>query len=462
MDLAKQFYQHCQKNAFFQPTDYLLIAVSGGVDSMVLLDLMQRCFAKIPMAVVHFNHQLRENAAMEQAFIKEYCQTHQLPFFTANWQEKATTNLEAQARKARYRYFAQVMKTQGFTCLLTAHHGDDQLETMLMKLVKYGNFQNLAGMKAKSVLPETTLPLCRPLLFTDKKALYNYAHEKQLTYFEDETNQSLDYARNRMRHQVLPVLKGENPQALNQVARLSEQLYFLQEILEEMQDTWYDTLVRQRYDTYQILLEPFLQLTPAKRYFALQGIFHRLSLKAQIPLKEAHVAQVLDLLAEKHPTFVLSVENHWQIQAIQDKLIIARQKEKVASQDFCYTLKVGESIMIDAHRWVGLFVAGEEKIPKKVKHFSEFRHEFLAELNPVLTLRPRKPGDKIALSTSLTKKIRRYFIDEKIPIAQRMQAIVVLDASKNIMSLLPFVNSYLSIEAKTDKIRYILVYRYIE
>ena len=299
MDLAKQFYQHCQKNSFFQPTDYLLIAVSGGVDSMVLLDLMQRCFAKIPMAVVHFNHQLRENAEIEQAFIKEYCQTHQLPFFTANWQEKTTTNLEAQARKARYRYFAQVMKAQGFTCLLTAHHGDDQLETMLMKLVKYGNFQNLAGMKAKSVLPETTLPLCRPLLFTDKKTLYDYAHEKQLTYFEDETNQSLAYARNRMRHQVLPVLKGENPQALNQVARLSEQLYFLQEILEEMQDTWYDTLVRQRYDTYQILLEPFLQLTPAKRYFALQGIFHRLSLKAQIPLKEAHVAQVLDLLADE-------------------------------------------------------------------------------------------------------------------------------------------------------------------
>ena len=101
MDLAKQFYQHCQKNSFFQPTDYLLIAVSGGVDSMVLLDLMQRCFAKIPMAVVHFNHQLRESAAIEQAFIKEYCQTHQLPFFTANWQEKATTNLEARARKAR-------------------------------------------------------------------------------------------------------------------------------------------------------------------------------------------------------------------------------------------------------------------------------------------------------------------------------------------------------------------------
>ena len=73
-----------------------------------------------------------------------------------------------------------------------------------------------------------------------------------------------------------------------------------------------------------------------------------------------------------------------------------------------------------------------------------------------------KPGDKIALSASLTKKVRRYFIDEKIPTAQRMQAIVVLDASKNIMSLLPFVNSYLSIDAKTDKIRYILVYRYIE
>ena len=290
MNLAKQFYQHCHQQAFFQPTDYLLIAVSGGVDSMVLLDLMQQCFSKIPKAVVHFNHQLRENAAMEQALLQEYCQANQLPFFTSNWQEKPTTNLEAQARKARYRYFAQVMKAQGFTCLLTAHHGDDQLETMLMKLVKYGNFQNLAGMKAKSVLPDTNLPLYRPLLFTDKKALYDYAHEKQLTYFEDETNQSLDYARNRMRHQVLPELKGENPQALNQVARLSDQLHFLQEILEEMQDTWYDTLVRQRYDTYQILLEPFLQLTPAKRYFALQGIFHRLSLKAQIPLKEAHVA----------------------------------------------------------------------------------------------------------------------------------------------------------------------------
>ncbi|XBG91117.1 tRNA lysidine(34) synthetase TilS [Enterococcus cecorum] len=369
MDLAKQFYQHCQKNAFFQPTDYLLIAVSGGVDSMVLLDLMRRCFAKIPMGVVHFNHQLRESAEIEQAFIKEYCQTHQLPFFTANWQEKATTNLEARARKARYRYFAQVMKAQGFTCLLTAHHGDDQLETMLMKLVKYGNFQNLAGMKAKSVLPETTLPLCRPLLFTDKKTLYDYAHEKQLTYFEDETNQSLAYARNRMRHQVLPVLKGENPQALNQVARLSERLYFLQEILEEMQDTWYDTLVRQRYDTYQILLEPFLQLTPAKRYFALQGIFHRLSLKAQIPLKEAHVAQVLDLLAEKRLTFVLSVENKWQIHADQDKLIITRQKEKVTSQDFCYTLKVGESIMIDAHRRVGLFVARRGKNSQKSQTF---------------------------------------------------------------------------------------------
>lgn len=462
MDLAKQFYQHCQKNVFFQSTDRLLIAVSGGVDSMVLLDLMQQCFVKIPIAVVHFNHQLRDNAVIEQAFLKEYCQTHQLSFFTANWQNKVSANIEAQARKARYRYFAHVMEENGFTCLLTAHHGDDQLETMLMKLVKYGNFQNLAGMKAKSVVPETDLPLYRPLLFTDKHQLYDYAHAKQLVYFEDETNQCLDYSRNRIRHQVLPVLKDENPQVLTKVARLSEQLHFLQEILEEMQDTWYDTFVRQRYDTYQILLEPFLSLNPSKRYFALQGIFHRLSLEAQIPLKEAHVSKVLDLLDDKHSSFVLSVEKHWQIQGTQDKLVIARQKAENDSQDFCYTLKVGESIMIDANRWVGLFVAGEEKIPKKVKDFSEFRHEFLAELNPILTLRPRKPGDKIALSTSLIKKVRRYFIDKKIPIAQRIQAIVVLDASKNILSLLPFVNSYLSIDDKTDKIRYILVYRYIE
>lgn len=192
MDFVKEWEKF---NLADQP---LLVAVSTGVDSMVLLDLLMKLPPKMQpqITVAYVDHQLREQSKVETKFIKKFCQQNNLPLEVAVWskEQHPQNGTEEAARKFRYQFFLSVMKKRKIKVLATAHHADDLAETVIMKLVRGGELSQLVGIESRRSF-EGDYQIIRPLLRYSKKQLYEYADQKELTYFEDETNYQDDALR---------------------------------------------------------------------------------------------------------------------------------------------------------------------------------------------------------------------------------------------------------------------------
>ncbi len=199
-------------NSFYKKnqlsTQKLLVACSGGIDSMVLLHLLIQQNTKV--AVVHCNFGLRQDANADEHFVKAYCEQQQVPFFSQNFQTKTYAqeqgiSIQMAARTLRYSYFNELLNSEGFDLILTAHHADDSLETILLNL---GRGTGLDGLTGISPLENQ---IARPLWRWHKDDIKSYAQQQKLAWREDVSNAKTDYQRNFLRHKVLPPLKENAP-----------------------------------------------------------------------------------------------------------------------------------------------------------------------------------------------------------------------------------------------------------
>ena len=203
------------------PEGGALCAVSGGLDSMCLLEMTVRQGQKQGrrVAAAHFNHQLRgAEADRDEAFVRDWCAAREIPFFAGRgdvraFAEKTGRTVEEAARQLRYEFLEETRRREGFGCILTAHHADDSAETMLLNLLRGTGLKGLTG------IPEKRDCILRPLLSVTRAELAAYAAARDVPYVEDSTNALDDAARNVLRHQVLPVLKQLNPRAVEHMSR---------------------------------------------------------------------------------------------------------------------------------------------------------------------------------------------------------------------------------------------------
>lgn len=244
LDLRGRFLRH-YRQLFAQVNlkQTVVVAVSTGSDSMTLLHLLRTLppqLAPKQLVVAYFDHNLRAESAKETAFIRDYCMHQHLPLVWARWQQPQSS--EAAARTARYQFLRAAAQATGAAVVMTAHHADDQTETMLQKLTRGGWLGQLVGIKAVRPLntgaatgaftlylagiqpsdSAAALHLVRPLLPFAKNDLRTYAHAHALPFFDDATNASDRYWRNQLRHHVVPQLKAHNPQ-LNVALRAYQQ-----------------------------------------------------------------------------------------------------------------------------------------------------------------------------------------------------------------------------------------------
>lgn len=207
--LLKGFEKFINKNQLFTQQDELLVAVSGGIDSMVLVDLLQE--AGYSFSLAHCNFQLRgEESTKDETLVSNIAKKHDRPFYVEKFDtiEIAKANklsIQLTARKLRYDWFDQLMTNNGYSKLLTAHHANDQLETVLYNLTKGTGIAGLRG------IPTVTSSLARPLLNTSKSAIKAYAIENTLDWREDHSNLDNKYSRNKIRLNIIPELKKINP-----------------------------------------------------------------------------------------------------------------------------------------------------------------------------------------------------------------------------------------------------------
>ena len=187
----------------------VIVACSAGPDSLALVDMLKDWPLKL--IVAHFDHQIREDSYLETKLLQQYCQKNKVMLCVEKW-SKHVNKTEAAAREARYNFLLELAKSWHADYLLTAHHGDDYLENILLKLIRSGDPAEMSSLQAVGQM--AGVKLARPLLYYSKAELTKYLLDKHLAFITDETNLTNENLRNRIRHQVVPLLKKENPAIL--------------------------------------------------------------------------------------------------------------------------------------------------------------------------------------------------------------------------------------------------------
>ena len=252
------FYQHLQTQFPFLENKKLLLAVSGGLDSMVLLHLLQQL--PYTIAIAHCNFQLRGIESFEdQSFVQNYALQHQIPFYYTQFDTQAFANdyklsTQVAARELRYDWFYEQLELHQFDFVLTAHHADDNLETFLINLSRGTGLDGLSG------IPAQNDAVLRPLLPFSRAAIEEYAKANNLQWREDSSNASDKYLRNQIRHHLVPMLKELNPDFLKAFGMTQEYLQQAQELVADAASMVYQQVAREEEDTIYFDLKQLLRL----------------------------------------------------------------------------------------------------------------------------------------------------------------------------------------------------------
>lgn len=430
----------------FNSQTTVLVAVSTGADSMGLLTLLAHLPLKLrpQINVVHVNHQLRAASAKEAAFLTAYCQQHDWPLFQTKWPLAAHPQhgTEAAARQFRYQYFAQVLQQQDIAYLLTAHHADDQLETMLMRLARGGNLQQLTAMAP--VRPFHSGQLVRPLLPFTRQQLRRYVMKMEIPFFEDQTNQDVRLTRNRIRHEVVPVLKALHPLAAQHAVDYAAQLHRVLAVNDSQLDQALAKTGTFTATGYQGDLTQWRHFSMPKQRLVLERLLTRLLVEKGVAVKARQITAVLQLLNSRRAQSQLDLAAGWQARKTYQKFTIG--PALTAPQPVTYTLISSTTCQVG--QWQ-ISLAPAAQAPT----VGEQLDVWLGAAELPLQIRHRQPGDRLPIRTG-HQKIKRILSDYKIPRQQREQLWVITTQQNLVLWLVGLKKSQLFQPQQTDKIHY--------
>lgn len=435
MDLQQRFDHLIAEQHWFSRQDTVVAAVSTGVDSMTLLTLLMR----LPMAnrprlvVAHVNHQLRAQSSTEAAFLKDYCAEHHLMFEQAVWPvaDHPKTGMEAAARAFRYTFFKRVMLTHQATVLVTAHHGDDQVETILMKLIRGGDLHQLSGIQRSQSFGNGQL--VRPLLDYGKAELKLFAQSRRLTWYEDATNQNDDVLRNRMRHQVVPLLKRENPRLLAHVQHYADELNTRMMLSDEVISKYVDRLTVSTMppigDVRGFKLVPKPLQSPV-----IQAFLTRAGAEPA-----THVAVIVQLLTGSRPQGEVALGNHFLLLKTYTYFSVTNDAKLAEKPRVQMKNVVVSNQWVHVTKWLTIRLIATDR-PATTDNDRMSVTLTSAELP--LIVRDAQPSDRIQLKQGGHKSVRRLLIDHKIPNAKRNRQLVVVTAMGEVLWLVGIQRSF--------------------
>lgn len=439
--LQERFNRIVAQHDWWQAGQPIVVAVSTGVDSMVLLALLEHLPQRRPQVIVAYvDHCLRHQSRQETIFLENYCRAHHLKLAKKSWQPKdhPRHGIEAAARHFRYQFFREVLKANQSTVLLTAHHGDDLAETMLMKLVRGGQLDSLIGID--EVRQTSFGQLIRPLLTFSKNDLRQFASTNQLRWFEDETNQDLAIQRNRFRHQILPKLKAENPKMLDHFINYSQQLKSMITVNHELLAPLADKVVIS-FTVDQRLVADLSTLIGYSNQVQLNLIRYLLEHWLKIDnIGLNQLAQLQHLLANaQKPQGKLNFPNHWQVIKRYQQLIIEKKVDKPIIKS-----KIGSRFMVILDRWYSLSNGSKFGVftSKVAADHYQVTPLILLEQQFPLSVRYWHPGDRLRLKNGGHQKVNRLMINAKLPSEQRLKTQLLVTDDDDILAVLGLKSAF--------------------
>jgi tRNA(Ile)-lysidine synthase len=444
MSLPDRFLQFIKQENLFQPGDSLLLAVSGGVDSVVLCELCH--LSSFAFRIAHCNFKLRgEESERDEKFVERLAKRYQVEFLlkqfdTNRYASENKLSIQEAARKLRYDWFHEIIDnntantisnpgdgkrqlpqinrispgTNKRAWIVTAHHSDDNLETMLLNFFRGTGIQGLRGMKIRQG------KIVRPLLQFRKEELITFANDRQLTFVEDSSNESRKYSRNYFRHEVIPLLKTIYPEVEE---NLMDNLLRFRDIetLYNQSIEWHkQKLIEQKGSEIHI---PILKLQKSQ---PIHTIIHEII--KPFGFTSGQVAEVIKLL---------NSETGKYIQSVSHRIIKNRKWIIITPKSF----KDSENVVIDPKDSEVEFQLGQLQLQKfeiSTEPYKTKTSPLVAELNASslqfpLLLRKWRPGDYFyPLGMRKKKKLSRFFIDQKLSKADK-ENIWVLEMRNKIL-----------------------------
>ncbi|MCF7930549.1 MAG: tRNA lysidine(34) synthetase TilS [Acholeplasmataceae bacterium] len=383
----------------------LILSVSGGVDSMVMLSILRE--SPYQLVVVHFNHLKRDASVIEKDLVESYCQKYEIPFHYYTISIKSG-NFHHKAHQMRMHYLNEAATLNKTPYILTAHHLDDLFENVLIKLTRGSNLLGYAGMQMMHT--EDSFVYIKPLLYTSKEEIIEYAETNKVPFLVDESNEENNYLRNRYRHAIVPIMKQENEQLLDQIKHYHNQIthafYFIRKTTK--------TLVN---DDLIIHINQYKTCDDAIKDDMVAYVIEQHSL----PLSNEAIQKIKKMLLSSKPNQIFKLNNEYAMIKAYDKAYI-----KKLSSIKPVKIKIKEGVNDLLNMAIFTFSLKSEAI---TEDFTKLCYNKLAF---PLWIRHREDGDLLAFEYG-HKKLKKLLIDLKIPNEERQKLWVLTDKNNRIL-----------------------------
>lgn len=424
---------------------YIIIGVSAGPDSMALLHYLKN-HVSTQIICAHINHNVRKESKEEEEFLKNYCLNNNIIFEVMKIEKYNGKNFEAEAREKRYNFYFKLLKKYSCKYLFLAHHGDDLIETILMKIARGSNLEGYAGIKKISLF-RNEYYIVRPLLNYTKSDILDYLKNNNIKYYIDKTNKDTTYTRNRYRKYILPFLKKEDINIHKNFLKYSETLLEYDNYIKKETKN----IANKIYKNQSLHIIEFNKLENFMKKNILYYILNNLYNNIPNIVTEKHINNILNLTNSNNGNRSLNLPKGIVILKQYDYLIF-KQNENNYNYNYNYKMKLKQNNIINNH--IIEIINNTDNDGNNICRIDS------NDIKLPLYIRNKKDGDFIeVLGLNGKKKVKDIFIEKKIPIKDRNSYPLLVDSEDNILWVPNLKKSKFN---KKKEEKYDIILRYYE
>lgn len=439
----KDVYDFLINELCLKKDDVIVAGISGGPDSMVLLNLLTLLRSRLHFNIVccHVNHNVRKESRDEEKFLEKWCFDHDVMFEHMKIEKYSDDNFHNEARTIRYHFFESMVKKYNALYLMTAHHGDDLMETILMRIVRGSTLKGYSGFQ--KIVDMGNYKIVRPLINHTKDEILSYAEKNNIPYAIDKSNFKDKYTRNRYRRVVLPFLKQEDSDVHLKFLKFSNTLYEYSEFLDRQVAKVY----RSVYKDSKLYISKFLELDSLIGQKLIYKILEEIYIDDVMLVNDKHVSLLLDIIKSKKKNTYIFLPNNIKVYKEYDVLRFTNETKVFDS----YELELGDYVFLPNKKHIEII----DNCNENGNDICRLRQD---DVCFPLYVRTRKHGDKIALhGMNGHKKVKDIFIDAKIPLEEREFWPIVVD-SKDEIIWIPGIKKSKFMKKKNEKCDIIFKY----
>jgi len=414
----KKVYDYLLNSIKLNGDDIIVVGVSAGPDSMALLYILEDLKKKLNFKIIvsHINHNVRKESNEEALFLEDYCNKHNLVYEFMKIDKYSDDNFHNEARNIRYDFYKSLIKKYHADYLMTGHHGDDLIETILMRIVRGSSIKGYSGFS--SYIDMGDYKIVRPLVFVTKSEIEDFDNKKRIVYRVDKSNFKDKYTRNRYRMNVLPFLKEEDKLVHEKFLKFSNTLAEYDEFIESIMEN----CIKLVYNEGVIDIVEFIKLPKLMQKRIIDYLYEKIYLDDLFLINDKHQQLFLDLVYSKKSNATYNLPNDYLLIKSYDKLYFKKVVDDIKNFDIILNdyLKLSNGMIL-------------EKVDVIDSNGNDILRLCSNDVVLPLRVRNRKNGDRIKTFNGGKKKVKDIFIEKKIPLDKRDSWPIVVDSTDKIV-----------------------------